>query len=56
LKVGVAGNTVVDVSLLFGKLSLEAIGVIGFGHSFHAFRDGKDEFAHALESYACVYF
>ena len=53
-KVDVAEGTVLDVSVLLGKLSLEAIGVIGFGHSFHAFGDGTDEFAHVLESYSYV--
>lgn len=40
-----------DMSSLLGKLSLEAIGVVGFGHSFHALEDDTDEFARVLKSY-----
>ena len=40
---------------LLGKLSLETIGIAGFGHSFHALDDDVDEFVLALESHLCVF-
>ena len=41
----------VDMASPLGKLTLETIGVVGFGYSFRALEDDTHEFARAMEGY-----
>ncbi|KAI0036280.1 cytochrome P450 [Vararia minispora EC-137] len=42
------GTGEVDIMPWATRLSLELIGVVGFGHSFNGLKDDKDEYAHAI--------
>ncbi|KZV63587.1 cytochrome P450 [Peniophora sp. CONT] len=44
-------DLIMNMLPLLGKFSLEAIGIVGFGHSFHALDNDMDEFVLALENH-----